>query len=1200
MSKIELVTIENPFGKMDECGKITATERTSYYINGCIQEEPSKYTFQTWVKSADTSFSIQIGSCVHEFSLKANQWTRCIYTTPVEISSEQYSSMQMTFTTGVYYVYCTQLEIGTLPSDWDDVNDAKNYAISAQEWTDANGKSLLDLKSMVLKWTNGAMSDTTVINGGWIQTNTITADKIAIGDFTDYSNLNINTASVYGWEPYTDNTNNSWFRKATLSRDSYISKWYDCKGTESFRVKANIFTSVYGQTSSGGTATPVPLKIRIGLMLYDDKENMQWLFTEDSVTATSTSGNSGEINSTVSLPSNARSFRFFVQINGYTPFSGQLMVKDLVIRRMTDSELIVDGSITADKLSANNIYGSNGWINLKEGIFNYGNGKFVWDGSNLLIEGRVNATSGKIGDFFINDALYTIAKPAAKDELGTIQGNVYISNEGISLGTAFKVTKFGDLTATNVVLTGRITATEGSIGGFHITSTADTSAYTGHCFTNSLYRHSGDGTYEYEAGLRGSGTAASSTANGDGATNKAFYINRVTKGSNWSNPTSVFYVQNNGKLYASNAEIVGHITANEGKIGDFNISNALYTKAKSFATTADNIYFGSDGLSLGINFKVTSAGVLTATGANITGTLTATSGKIGDFFVNNALYTSSNSFGNVARNIYLGSNGLSLGTTFSVSDAGYLTCTNGKIAEWTINTNAIYRGNSNYANASGMYFGVQGLSISDKFKVGIDGALHATNATIEGNITATTLKATASGQISSWNFNADAIWRTSSNYANASGMYFGISGLSISNKFKVSKEGILTCTDANVTGTINATAGNIGGCSIVDGTLTVANGNIKNISADKITSGTIDGKYIKADSIAADKIHCTDLYTVSAKIGGWSLNSTSITANNGSTGLSSTLGTNNSGIAFWAGGNNFRVSHAGNVIMDGQCTAKDFRASGVMKLLLNNSPHDFASIVANGSGFMIKLGDEESDYSSIKYYSFGGTGEKNYLIIGNNEIKVAKDSISFAHTPTVNGTALEKTGHSHSGYATSSHTHDRLKNSSYGLKLGDGSSDKNAIYPTDANGNSTNGTSPLGTSSARFKAIYVSASAINSGSDRNIKHNISRFDERFEKAYMDFEPVKYMLRNFNEVDNHDRLHYGLIAQDVETALKNNGIANEEAGFLCVTKEEVPNQFGEMKSYSLCYMDLISLNMHMIQKLHKEVEELKKQLNDRAV
>lgn len=59
-----------------------------------------------------------------------------------------------------------------------------------------------------------------------------------------------------------------------------------------------------------------------------------------------------------------------------------------------NADNITSGTLSADRLTSNNIVETNGWINLKQGLFNYGNGTLVWDGSKLSVDGSVTATSG--------------------------------------------------------------------------------------------------------------------------------------------------------------------------------------------------------------------------------------------------------------------------------------------------------------------------------------------------------------------------------------------------------------------------------------------------------------------------------------------------------------------------------------------------------------------------------------------------------------------------------------------------------------------------------------------------------------------------------------------------------------------------------------------------------------------------------------
>lgn len=165
----------------------------------------------------------------------------------------------------------------------------------------------------------------------------------------------------------------------------------------------------------------------------------------------------------------------------------------------------------------------------------------------------------------------------------------------------------------------------------------------------------------------------------------------------------------------------------------------------------------------------------------------------------------------------------------------------------------------------------------------------------------------------------------------------------------------------------------------------------------------------------------------------------------------------------------------------------------------------------------------------------------------------------------------------------------------------------NKLYATDTNYNvgitaagdrfiSYNGTSTatgvitLGSSGGRFKEVW-STNALNTSSDRNLKTDINEFDSKYEAMYMDLRPVTYMMKNFTSDDRHDRIHFGLIAQEVEDALKKHNMDAMDAAFLCCDDLEEPNQAGLTKEYSLRYGELISLTIHMVQKAYKKISEL---------
>lgn len=325
------------------------------------------------------------------------------------------------------------------------ITSAQTTATNAWNWVNSNGSNMTNLRAMILKWTNNAVSTSTYIQGGWIATNTITAEKLAIGDFTNYAQLNSLTASTYGWKTVADSSasNNPWFQKNTLARDNAISRSYTCNGGESFRVKAEISTSVKGATTNGGSSI-ADLQVRIGLYTINSDGSKSYMFSSGVKNAT------GTVSSAVTLPTNARSFIIYVQCEGWTPLSGTLKVRNVQVTRMAAGELIVDGSITAEKITTDNITGTNGWINLRSGTFNYGNGKLVWDGSTLSVSGKITATTGTIGGFTIGSSYLANGTTS----LGTGSSAVYVGTNGISCGTQFKVTNAGAVTASSINMTG--------------------------------------------------------------------------------------------------------------------------------------------------------------------------------------------------------------------------------------------------------------------------------------------------------------------------------------------------------------------------------------------------------------------------------------------------------------------------------------------------------------------------------------------------------------------------------------------------------------------------------------------------------------------------------------------------------------------------------------------------------------------------
>ena len=104
----------------------------------------------------------------------------------------------------------------------------------------------------------------------------------------------------------------------------------------------------------------------------------------------------------------------------------------------------------------------------------------------------------------------------------------------------------------------------------------------------------------------------------------------------WQGGDSIAYLSGkklhfpSGTLEATNAVLSGTLTAASGStIGPWTVSDSSIYRTHNTWGAPGGLYFGTSGLSLGSNFKVDANGNLTASGANISGTITASSLYVG-------------------------------------------------------------------------------------------------------------------------------------------------------------------------------------------------------------------------------------------------------------------------------------------------------------------------------------------------------------------------------------------------------------------------------------------------------------------------------------------------------------------------------------------------------------------------------------------
>lgn len=142
------------------------------------------------------------------------------------------------------------------------------------------------------------------------------------------------------------------------------------------------------------------------------------------------------------------------------------------------------------------------------------------------------------------------------------------------------------------------------------------------------------------------------------------------------------------------------------------------------------------------------------------------------------------------------------------------------------------------------------------------GTLEAYSAVLSGKITAA-----ADSVFGPWTISQSSIYRTANEFGGSASMYFGTSGLSIRDKFKVDADGKLTCTGASISGAITATSLNVTGASITGLTVNAANVTGE-LSASRINGGILDFNNFSVNHLSASDITTGLLSADYVKLGG--------------------------------------------------------------------------------------------------------------------------------------------------------------------------------------------------------------------------------------------------------------------------------------------------------------------------------------------
>lgn len=287
---------------------------------------------------------------------------------------------------------------------------------------------------------------------------------------------------------------------------------------------------------------------------------------------------------------------------------------------------------------------------------------------------------------------------------------------------------------------------------------------------------------------------------------------------------SIFLDSNTGKAefgFAGSGQIIIDPSQNSQKALIYGGNYVSGTSGMLIDLSTPEIKFGNG------KFTVSSGGILTATGADISGkvTITDSNSQWNDGTIGGWKSTSD------------GLKNATSSPTIILSASGISKTVNGTTA------NMVF-----YANGN--------------FGVDTSGKLYATGAAIEGAISATSGtfgKGTNKITINNNSTNSAIYSGSKSSYtANASGFYIGTDGISLgeyannASAFQVSTTGVLTAKSATITGTVNATAGTFGNgtSKITIGTNGSQNANSAIYYGKNTFSSNSSGFYIGTDGIA--------------------------------------------------------------------------------------------------------------------------------------------------------------------------------------------------------------------------------------------------------------------------------------------------------------------------------------------------------------
>lgn len=296
------------------------------------------------------------------------------------------------------------------------------------------------------------------------------------------------------------------------------------------------------------------------------------------------------------------------------------------------------------------------------------------------------------------------------------------------------------------------------------------------------------------------------------------------------------------ELKAGTVTVAGDITINSGAISITNGEKVFFV-TRDGDLTANSVTITGGSLNIADSFEVTNDGILTARGADIQGIIQANEGNIGGFTIGeSAIYHTIPSFTDTSSTgVYLGTDGIKLGSDFKVDNTGKITANSGEIGGASIvdgklvvtsaNIKDINVNNKFIVETNGSTTIQNGKTGDEEAYIKLDstGKISISNADVAGTITAYRGEIGGFTTENSYMYNGDIKDWTTIYTGTESGIFFGKEGIRIGNSYKItadggtfvgdassdvnvgiSKDGELTAKSADIVGRITAESGFIG------------------------------------------------------------------------------------------------------------------------------------------------------------------------------------------------------------------------------------------------------------------------------------------------------------------------------------------------------------------------------------------------------